>query len=352
MEKRYSIIIPVYNCQDYVGRCIESILNQNYNNYEIILINDGSSDNSGIICDEYAKNNRRIKIIHKKNEGVSAARNDGINHANGKYICFLDCDDYIDKGFFTTADKIIEKHKDVELINFGFYSEVENSNFEILSMDKINYKEKYYTSHEKIKKDFVNLWDSTMLYNIWNKIYSARIIKENKITFPGYNWGEDVAFNRLYLNKIEKIYNSKKLFYHYIRERKGAATKNYKQEFFNIRKKEFVEFNEYFEEWGISKNKYYEYSCRRYIERVLGCIENVYCSNMNFINRYKEVKQIICDPITRESLKYAKPKSKKVKIMLIPIKLKLILISMLMGKTFNIVKNKFPSLFNKLKNRR
>lgn len=352
MKKKYSIIIPVYNCQSYISRCIESIINQKHKSYEIILINDGSSDNSGTICDEYAKKNKQIKVIHKKNEGVSAARNDGLKQVNGKYICFLDSDDYIDKDFFATADRIIDKNKEVELINFGFYSEVENSNYEILSSDTITYKEKYYNSQLKLKKDFVNLWDNTMLYNIWNKVYSAKIIEENKITFPNYNWGEDVEFNRIYLSKINNMYNSKKCFYHYIRERKGAATKSYKPEFFDIRKKEFTEFNEYFEKWGIQKKDYYEYSCRRYIERVLGCIENVYCSNLKFKDRYKEIKKIILDPITRETLKYAQPKSKKIKIMLIPIKLKLVLISMLMGRTFNIIKNKFPSLFNKLKNRR
>lgn len=207
MKKRYSIIIPVYNCQDYIGRCIESIINQKYKNYEIILIDDGSSDNSGTICDEYAKDNKQIKVIHKKNEGVSAARNDGLNQVSGKYICFLDSDDYIDKNYFDTIDKIIEKHNEVELINFGFYSEVENSKFELLSSDIINYKEKYYNSQIKIKKDFVNLWDNTMLYNIWNKIYLTKIIKENEITFPNYNWGEDVEFNRIYLSKINNMYN-------------------------------------------------------------------------------------------------------------------------------------------------
>lgn len=352
MKKKYSLIIPVYNCQDYIRRCVESILKQEYANYEIILINDGSNDDSGNICDEYAKNNKQIKVIHKKNEGVSAARNDGLKQATGKYICFLDVDDYIDKNYFTTTDKIIEKHKDVELINFGFYSEVENSNFEVMSSDKINYTKRIYKTHDKIKKDFVNLWDNTMLYNIWNKVYLAKIIKENKIEFPKNNWGEDVEFNRMYLSKINSMYNSDKCFYHYIRERKGAATKNYKPEIFETRKKEFGEFNEYFKKWGISKDEYYEYSCRRYIERVLGCIENVYCSNMKFKNRYKEIKKFIYDPITRETLKYAQPKSKKIKIMLIPIKFKLVLISMLMGRTFNIIKNKFPSLFNKLKNRR
>lgn len=350
--KKFSIIVPVYNCQDYIERCIESVLKQGTKDIELIIIDDGSTDNSGLFLDEYAKENSLIKVIHKKNEGVSAARNDALNIASGKYILFLDVDDFIDDNYIKEINKIIDKYPKIELINFAFYSDVEDMEFNNLSRDEIKYKEKYYKDKKSIKKDFVELWDNTMLYNIWNKVYVRKIIEENSIRFPKSNWGEDVDFNQKYLNVINNMYNSNKCFYHYIRERAGAATKKYKENIFEIRKNEFKQFNEYFESWNIKKEKYYEFSCRRYIERVLGCIENVYCSNMKFIERYKEIKTIIKDETTRETLKYAQPKSKKIKLMLIPIKLKLTLAAMLMGKTFNEVKTKHPELFNKLKNRR
>lgn len=347
-----SIIVPVFNCEQYLSRCLDSILIQSYKNYEIILIDDGSSDDSGKICDEYSKKDKRIKVIHKENAGVSKARNDGITNSIGRYICFLDSDDYISGNYFDEVFAILEKYKDVELINFGFYSDVDDLKFNNLSSDLIKYDEKYYSNIEEIRNDFVNLWDNSMLYNIWNKIYLREIINKNNICFPDYFWGEDVKFNRAYLDSISSMYNSKKCFYHYIREREGAVTKKYKPEIFDIRKEEFKEFNDYFDKWNISKDDYYEYSCRRFIERLLGCIENVYCSDMKLSSRYKSVKNLIKDPITRESLKYAKPKSGKVKIMLIPIRLNLVVITMLMGRMFNIVKTKCPSLFNKLKNRR
>lgn len=348
----FSIIIPIYNCEKYLSRCIDSVLNQNYNNFELILVDDGSTDNSGLICDEYSKKNSQIKTLHKTNEGVSKARNVGIENSKGKYIIFLDSDDYLSKDYFEEINKILTKFKNIELINFGFYSDVDDENLNTLSSDIINYKDVMYKSHEEIKDDFVNLWDNTMLYNIWNKVYSSKIIKENNIKFPDFNWGEDIQFNRDYLNVINSLYNSDKCFYHYVREREGAATKNYKPEIFETRKREFIEFNSYFDQWDIEKQAYYEFSCRRYIERVLGCLENVYCSKFKFSERYKIIKLMIKDSTTRECLKYAKPKSKKIKIMLIPIKLKLTLITMLMGKISNILKTKFPSLFNKLKNRR
>lgn len=349
---KFTVIVPIYNCDKYLPRCIESILNQSFDNFELILANDGSTDNSKEVCEKYLKKDKRIVFIDKKNSGVSDTRNKCLSTAKGEFICFLDADDYMADGFFEEINKILEKYPDIDLVNFGFYSDVDDLNFNKLSSDKMNYKEKMYKSREELKKDFVDLWDNTMLYNIWNKVYVRKILNDNKIKFYKFNWGEDVEFNKQYLDKINSFYNSSKCFYHYIREREGAVTKKYKSDFFDIRKKEFYDFNEYFEKWEISKDKYYEFSCRRYIERILGCIENVYCSDLKFSERYSVIKKMVNDPTTRESLKFAKPKSKKIKIMLIPIKLKLTLMTMLMGRMFNIIKNKFPSLFNKLKNRR
>lgn len=350
MKQFISIIVPVYNCEKYIGRLIESVLKQSYSNFELIIVNDGSTDNTLNILNSYKDS--RLKIITKKNTGVSDTRNMGLSIAKGDLLCFLDADDYIDQGLLEEIINTFRKYPALELLNFGFCSDIENSKMERLSSDKISYKNIYYTSKEKIKADFVNLWDSTMLYNIWNKVYLKRIIDKNNITFPNQNFGEDVIFNRKYLDCIDNFYNSDKIFYHYIRETKGTLTSKYNPNFFEIRVSEFKEFNDYFENWNIPKKDYYEFSCRRYIERVLGCIENIYCGNLNFKKRYKEVKSIITEPTTRESLKYAKPKSTKIKIMLIPIKLKLTLVTMLMGRIFHTVKTKFPSLFNKLKNRR
>jgi glycosyltransferase EpsJ len=350
--KKFSIIVPVYNCQDYISRCIESVLSQTYKNLELIIVNDGSIDNSLEIIKQYAKEDKRIIVINKKNEGVSKARNVALDKATGHFVCFLDADDYLDLNFLEESSKIYSKNKDLEWLGFGYYSEIEDENQVKICADKINYKTKYYKTLNTLKKDFVELWDNTVFYNIVNKVFLRSIIVDNKIKFPKDYFGEDVKFNREYMNHISNFYNSEDCYYHYIRERQGAVTKKYKPDFFDIRKKEFSEFNEYFELWNIKKDKYYEYSCRRYIERLLGCIENVYCSDMKFGERYKKIKEMITDETTREAIKYIVPTSKKVKIMIMPIKFKLVLITMLMGKTINKIKTSNPSFFNKLKNRR
>lgn len=98
-EDLISIIIPIYKVEEYLKRCVDSVINQTYKNLEIILIDDGSPDSCGKICDEYAKINNKIYVIHQQNQGVSAARNAGIDKAKGKYICFIDSDDYVDANY-------------------------------------------------------------------------------------------------------------------------------------------------------------------------------------------------------------------------------------------------------------
>lgn len=352
MRTDFSIIIPIYNCSKYIKRCIDSILNQKHQNYEIILIDDGSTDDSNVICNYYKEKYEFIHVIQQKNRGVSAARNIGLNNAIGKYIIFLDIDDYLETGYLIDSVKIINENPKMELFIFGFFSEVENSSLKKISIDKISYKNKIYYSRDEIKKDFIELWDNSMLYNIWNKIYLRKVIVDNNILFPEKYWGEDVEFNKLYLNKISSLYLSEKCYYHYIREREGATTTIYKPDFFDIRRREFIEFNQYFKSWNISQEEYYEFSCRRYIERLFGCIENTYCFRVNILKRYKIIKNMINDKVTREALKFVQPQSKKIYIMLIPIRFNSTIFTMIMGRIFHFIKVNFPALFNQLKNRR
>ena len=106
-KKKYSIIVPAYNVENYLEQCINSILVQSFNNYEIIIVNDGSTDKTGKICDNFASKNKQIKIIHKKNGGLSSARNTGLEFASGEYNIFLDSDDFwIDKNFLANINDI------------------------------------------------------------------------------------------------------------------------------------------------------------------------------------------------------------------------------------------------------
>ena len=127
MKDLISVIIPVYNVDKYLERCIDSVIVQTYSNLEIILVDDGSNDDSGIICDRYAKFDDRIKVIHKKNGGVSSARNEGIKYCNGKYIGFVDSDDYIDSTMYEYLyNLLISNDADISCCDFFIINEGKN----------------------------------------------------------------------------------------------------------------------------------------------------------------------------------------------------------------------------------
>lgn len=346
-----TIIIPIYNAEKYLKKTIESVLNQTYENYELILVDNGSVDNSLKICKEYEEKGRRIKTFIQNEKGVSKARNMGLENATGKFICFMDADDYIEKDMLECYMKVYDIHKP-DLIVSGYFSEVDIDGN--VTRDSICYDDKNYLNVEEIRKDFIILWDKHLLYNIWNKLYKRDIIEKYNIRFPNYNWGEDIEFNREYLLKINTLFNLKNCFYHYIRGRKETITGKYIENLYDIRLKEDKEFREYFKKFGINEEDYREFCARRHIERTLGCIENLFNKNCKIrLNKKRsEIKRIINDPITREYLKEMRPKSKKTKILLIPYKFKLITIAMINGKILSLCKEKMPGIFNSLKNKR
>jgi len=350
-----SVIIPIYNCEQYLEKTLNSIINQTYKNLEIMLVNDGSKDKSGDICDDFSTRDKRIKVYHKENTGVSDTRNFALKNATGKYIYFMDSDDYVEPDMLSKFIDIYKKY-DVQLVNAGFFSEIHSYKKDKLvkSIDEITIEECYLKTKEEIKENLVMLWDTHMLYNIWNKLYLNDIIQKNKIIFPEYNWGEDIEFNRRYLFYVNSIYHTKNCYYHYIRERQGAVTAKYKADLYDIRIRENKEFKEYFEQNGISKNEYIEFTSRRHIERTLGCIEQLFNDkcNLSLKEKYKETKKIINDSITKECLKEMKPTSKKIKILLISYKIKSSILAMVIGKSLSLVKKMFPNVFNKMKNNR
>lgn len=189
MNSLISIIIPVYNVEKYLSRCLESVINQTYKNIEIILVDDGSPDNCGIICDEYASKDDRIIVIHKSNAGVSCARNDGIEAAKGDYICFVDSDDYISPGYIKTLYMaLIENNADI--VTCDYYRCVENKLVEEVSTE---------FPFAVIHNDCQLFYDKSIIefraQVPWNKMFKANIIKKNDIRFlSGIPLGEDNLF--------------------------------------------------------------------------------------------------------------------------------------------------------------
>jgi len=217
-EGMVSIIIPVYNAEKYLQRCVESAIGQTYANIEILLIDDGSTDDSGNLCDEYALNDRRIKVIHKKNGGPADARNVGIEYSRGESIFFVDSDDHIAKEALSVLIEGFDKSRaDLVLGDFKIENPTEVSSAERgfifpsdreLSGDDIVY---YVRSYLQKPTGY-----SVFIY-AWGKLFKAKILKENNVRFnTDFRVFEDIAFNFDYLKFVHSAYYIRRHLYNYI----------------------------------------------------------------------------------------------------------------------------------------
>ena len=199
-----SVIVPIFNAEKYLHRCIKRILAQDYTDYELLLIDDGSTDNSGTICDEYAIKDNRIRVFHKENGGVSSARNWGLDNAIGEYIMFVDSDDYMLPGMLEVMVSTL-KAKSADLVVCGT---TETGGGYWRPIADVDY------SINQLKENFVSLLHTELLSPPWNKIYKKEIIGSNRFC-EDISFGEDLLFNIQYLEKCENIFLIKESpFYH------------------------------------------------------------------------------------------------------------------------------------------
>lgn len=211
---KISVIVPIYNIEKFIPRCLDSILSQTYRNLEIILVDDGSTDGSGEIVDQYAKKDGRIKVIHQVNSGVSVARNRGLDHATGDYIGFVDGDDYIEPDMYEILMQIINEHH-VDIAHCGY---------QMIYPSRVDY---YYNSGEKIKLShdeglFELLKGTRVEPGLWNKLYKTELFKEIRLPI-GVTETEDLLcnFEVFLLADTSFFYDVSK--YHYML-RSGSAT--------------------------------------------------------------------------------------------------------------------------------
>lgn len=197
-----SIIVPIYNVEKYIEKCVKSLIEQDYKNIEILLINDGSTDNSKYIIEELGKKDRRITVINKENKGVSSARNDGLKIAQGEYVMFVDGDDWVDRDYVSYYLSIVSNTKCIIGMGMNHY-------------DQNNKKgnEKYYSLSAKKTIELIYL--EKIFVAVWNKIYSTNFLKEHEIYFRDDIWyGEGMLFNIECLQYIDRVAIGKKLVYH------------------------------------------------------------------------------------------------------------------------------------------
>ncbi len=225
---RISVIVPVYKVEPYLHRCVDSILAQTYQDFELILVDDGSPDNCGKTCDEYAEKDARIHVIHQKNGGLSAARNAGLKLAQGDYICFLDSDDFIDNTLFGSAVEAM-KNSDMVTINCRLIDEEGiETGFLSFPSETIN----ILAEIDRFKFLATDYFDFRVGFAVWLHFYRKKIIDENRIVFEDNRmvFAEDMFFTFCYLLHANLVDCIPGIYYNYTQRSSsimGTQTTNY-----------------------------------------------------------------------------------------------------------------------------
>lgn len=337
-EAKVSVVIPVYDVEKYIKKCVNSIVNQTYKNLEIIIIDDGSTDNSAKICDELGHRDKRIKVIHKKNEGLGLTRDKGICEATGKYIYFIDSDDYINRNTIERCVELAEKNN-LQIVTFGAESidnngkiiseTIPSSNSQIYAGEDI--KNKIFPiilGNNEVKFDGI----SNLIGSAWASFYLLDFIRKIDWKFVSERiyLSEDVfSFLSLY-NYVTRIGIISETFYYY-RKNEKSLTHVYVKDKFNRNNKFLIEGlkicekNNYNTEIIVGLKKYY-------IANTFGILKSLIASSMSKEEKEDELKKIVNDKILQNLLKSYNLRSEKGrrKIFLLMLKKKRLFIIKLM----------------------
>lgn len=328
---KFSVIIPVYNCADRLHISVESILQQTYGDFELILVNDGSTDNSLDICNEYASKDGRVKVLNQKNSGPSVARNTGLKYVSGEYVVFCDADDCLEIEALEKIIKEIRNNDDkCDIVFYGYYDCV-MENGGIVKGNKHIYNHLVFNSNKELKEIYNDLNDINFTYPVWNKAYRLQFVRESKAEFPvGVNIAEDYIFNLKLYTKAERTIVISECLYNYIQHSESITTR--------------------FQESKINSAEYvYEYAVevmKKWNPDMVNCIHNAYLRdisvyinnmfnrdvNLSISKKIELVRSVIRKESVRKCIKDVKCFSFRNKIICMLIKYKMSLLLLVTGK--------------------
>ena len=289
-----SIIIPVYNVQEYLSECLDSVINQTIKNTEIIVVNDGSTDNSSHILAEYKIKFPELIIINQENRGISETRNQGLNAATGEYIAFVDSDDYIEKCMFERMYNAAKRESaDIVICNYILYNEAQEQSSGKYIIEG-NSEEGYIERTKSLERFLTN----DIKAYVWNKLVKRELFTENKISFPDFKVCEDTPVVFLLLANSKKIFSMNEPLYYY-RQRGSSLTKVFSIKSMEDMLKGCYMMRDHIEVDKVQSEKlipYYEV----YLVKTLWAIHNKYflqyCETRNKSN-YSEFKKLVAKDV-------------------------------------------------------
>lgn len=305
MEK-VSIVIPIYNAAPYLRQCLDSILAQEFKDFRLILINDGSTDESANICRKYADQDERIVLCHQRNQGVGQARNRGMELADSKYIIFMDTKGWIEPNLLQEVyDRAEEAQAD--WIIWSLRKIVYDKKHQLIKSEEIQTTELSTTNEKDCHEHFLEMtkWNNMLLDVSWNKLYRKEIIDKNKLKFPNIKRRQDIIFNLEYFKHVSRMVATPLIYSNYRITNKGydyRAT----QEAYDIAYYAHVHYKRLLDEWGRNKEEEREYIDYYFLisvfEIMKGCMDSEW--KWGFFKRYAYIKDLMRKIEVKEVAQY------------------------------------------------
>lgn len=354
MEKRkYSIVIPVYQVVKYVERMLNAVVAQTYSNWELILVDDGSDDGSGAICERYAAADKRIQVFHIPNQGPSNARNYGMDRALGDYILFLDSDDVADNNLLESIEVSLAAHP-AEIVVYGAVEEYKNSSEEIIYKKEIFCGEKELKHPREIYKEVIRLEQKTLLGYPWNKAYKLDYLRRYHIRFENITMIEDILFNIEVFRNATAVNTLSSIPYHYAIRHKNSLTAKYLEDYFSLHEQRIKELLKLYGDWNYQT------------PAVMKILANIYCryffsalqrncdarSGMNGKQKRAWIRNIYQTEVYEQLCPYLAPDNKVLKVLAWFLRHKSVVGCWIIGGMIYIIRTKFTGIFDRIKQNR
>lgn len=298
-----SVIIGIYNVLTYIDRGIKQVLEQTYQDFEILLVDDGSTDGSLAQCHDWAKKDSRIRVLHQDNHGVGSARNLGMRHAKGEYLYFFDIDDMMDKHLLEYNVKQMEL-LNVDFILFGY----KNIDTKYGSETTIRFPEALINSNQELRNVYVDNFILKVNGFAWNKFYRKSFLEKYNLHFEDQRIQQDEVFNLMVYEHLEKAYISPDVFYTYYVYEKGNTRSRFIPDRFDIYKSVYDHFEHLKDFWHLNDRRLDNYMLQRFYNSVMQCmLFNLPHPRNPWSKKEKkaEMARIMADHLTLDAFAYA-----------------------------------------------
>ena len=347
---KVSVIIPAYNVDRFIGRAIESLQNQTLRDFELLVVDDGSTDHTGRVAERLAERDIRIDVIHTENQGAAAARNTALDCARGEYVHFVDGDDWVEPAMLADLTQLADA-ENLDLVIAGFYIETHFGSAGQQVTELKNQSSQIFSSREEFRASAWRLFDMNLLYTPWNKLFRRSYLEAINARFRPTFW-DDFPFVLDVIRDVERVAVTERAYYHFVRLRPESETSKWRPNMYEKREEEHGWMLELYEHWGLAGDPpSAEMVQRRYIERLVGCIENLCEPSCTLAPAEKRalVERMIASERAQLAVSIARPRSRAMQLLVAPIRAGNAALALAEGQVISFVKHHDLRLFVTLK---